>query len=97
MSGARVDIDRLRVAVHGVPTPVVEAAIGGLAEEVRRRIGAVASSEWRGFGAAETAITPVHSKAVLDAATLRQILADRLVQAMVSPSGSAPSGREGTE
>ena len=77
-----IDIDRIQIALHGVSAQVVEAATEGLDKEVRRRLGVLPHLDMSAFDMGELALGSVESKAVLDAAALRGIIADRLVQAI---------------
>lgn len=90
MSQTIIDIKRVAVALHGVSSLVVEAAVSGLEEEVRRRLGVMPIGGMAPLDIAELAISPVRTETVLDAASLRGIIADRLVQA-IREVGSAAS------
>lgn len=82
-----VNIDRVKIAMHGISAQVVEAAVNNLENELKRRLGALSigyglTSRYAFVDIGELALGPVRSEAVLDAGSLRGIIADRLVQAI---------------
>jgi len=78
-----LQIDRIRIALHGVSALVVEAAVEGLEAEIRRHLGALGSpSRLRPLDVGELSIGPVRSEVALDAGALRGVIAERLVQAI---------------
>ena len=80
-----VEIDRIRVALHGVSAELVEAAVAGLEAEIGRRLGSLGSVsrlEARDLG--ELSVGPLHSDSVLDAGALRGVIAERLAEAIRS-------------
>jgi hypothetical protein len=83
---ARIDIDRLSIAVHGVAAPVVEAAVAGLVEELRRRLGALRGS-WQAASVPALSLHPLDLPPHADAAALRALLAERLLAALLRPEG----------
>jgi len=85
-----IKIGRLNIALHGVSAQVVEAAVVGLEEEMRRRMGALALGDVAAFDVGELSIGPVRRTGVLDAASLRGIIAERMIEAVQSGlTGSA--------
>ncbi|MCP4341210.1 MAG: hypothetical protein GY799_20595 [Desulfobulbaceae bacterium] len=89
----RIEIDRIQIALHGVSSQVVEAATVDLEQELRRRLGGFPHNDMTAFDMGELALGAVESKVTLDAAALRGIIADRLVQAIgnrMSSSGTSP-------
>lgn len=80
MSSVQIDIDRVAVALHGVSSLVVEAAVSGLENEVRRRLGVLPTGPSTALYLEELAVGPVHSRVALDAAALRGLIAERLVE-----------------
>jgi len=79
-----IDIDRLSIRVHGVPSTLVEEAVAGLEGELRRRLAG------RRGGVLNTAVPtlsigPLDLPARVDAAALRHLLADRLLDAVLGP------------
>ena len=81
-----VDISRIQVGLHGISAQVVEEATAGLESELSRRLGTFPGgySDLAAIDIGELAIGPIHSSTVLDAAALRGIIADRLVDAVRS-------------
>lgn len=82
----RVDISRIQVGLHGISAEVVAEAATGLESELKRRLGAFAgdAGDLAAIDIGALAIGPIHSSTVLDAAALRGIIADRLVDAVRS-------------
>lgn len=79
----RLEIDRIRIALHGVSAELVEAAVSGLEAELGRRLGGLGSgSRLQPLDIGELAIGPLHSDTVLDAGALRGVIAERLVEAI---------------
>lgn len=79
-------IDRITIAAHGVSALIAESAVNGLAEELRRRLGAFPASAMAALDLAELRLDPFVSGARLDAEALREMIAERLVAAML-PGG----------
>jgi hypothetical protein len=88
-----IDIDRLSIRVHGVPGPLVEEAVAGLEGELRRRLGGRSGSLLNRVVPA-LSIGPLDLPARSDAAALRHLLADRLLDAVLGPA-SVPLSQEG--
>jgi hypothetical protein len=87
-----IDIDRLSIRVHGVPGGLVEEAVAGLEGELRRRLGGRRGSL---LSAVPTlSIGPLDLPARADAAALRDLLADRLLDAVLGPA-RVPLSQEG--
>lgn len=84
MRDADIQLDRLNIAIHGVSADVVEEAVRGLEESLRRRLQGLALPAAWGTDLAELAIDPVYATGVLDAGALRGIIAERLVRAILS-------------
>lgn len=85
-----IDIDRLQIAVYGVSSDIVEEAVGGLEAEFQRRLGVR-----RGMpptAAAELRLGRLDLPARADAAAVRALLAERLLEALVPAPGTARSG-----
>jgi hypothetical protein len=78
-----LEIDRIRIALHGVSAEVVEAAVIGLEAELGRRLGSPGSvSRLQPLEIGELSLGPLHSDTVLDAGALRGVIADRLANAI---------------
>lgn len=88
-----IDIDRLSIALHGISAGVAEAAVSGLDEELRRRLGALTGRSLMSGDLGIVHVGVITGSAVLDVASLRGLIADRLVFALSSPS--ATTGEEG--
>lgn len=73
-----LQIDRIHIALHGVSASMAEAAADGLEAELRRRLGTSGRTE----DVAELSLGPLDGRAVLDAAALRGLIAQRLVDAL---------------
>ena len=89
MNSTVIEIERLAVSLHGVSSQVVEAAATGLEAEITRRLGGLALSDTKSLNLGDVAMSPVHTKTVLDASALRGIIADRLTDAIVQVSQSS--------
>ncbi len=75
-----LEIDRIRIALHGVSALVVEAAADGLEAELSRRLGSLGSlSRRQPLDIGELSIGPLHGDTVWDAGALRGVIAERLV------------------
>lgn len=78
-----VEIDRVRIALHGVSAEIVEAASSGLEQEITRRLESLGvASRLQTLDIGELSLGPLHSTAVLDAGALRNIIADRLAEGL---------------
>ena len=75
-----IEIDRIQITLYGVSSRIAEAAAVELDSELKRRLGAIAQHDMASFDMGELAIGSVQSKAAPDAAALRGIIADRIVQ-----------------
>lgn len=80
MSGAIVDIERLNIALHGVSAEIAEAAVAGLETALRRRLGATHMT--RALDVPALRVDALDLPPGTDSAALRDLLADRLVQAL---------------
>lgn len=81
------DINRIDIALHGVSADLASAVADGLDAEIRRRLGALRIDQGRIGGThsvdvSELAIAPVSLRAGTDAAALRGLLAEHIVQAL---------------
>lgn len=82
-----IDIGRMNISLHGISAEVVEESTAGLEEELRRRLGTRMqgqglNSKTANIDLAELALSPVHVSTTLNAAGLRSLIADRLVEAI---------------
>ena len=80
MSGAMVEIGRLNIALHGVSAAIAEAAVGGLEAALRRRLDILRIAGSRDVPALQVDAFDLPPDA--DATALRELLAERLVQAI---------------
>ena len=96
-----IEIDRIQIALYGVCSQLAEAAAADLDAELKRRLGVFPRGDMAAFDTGEVAIGSVDGQAVLDAAALRGIIADRIVQvirhrmAYASQSSSPTSDNTG--
>ena len=79
-------IDRLNISIHGVSALVVEEALAGLEGELRRRLGACRSA-WDAAAVPELRVGPLDLPPGSDAAALRGLIAEGLLEALIRPSG----------
>lgn len=97
----QIEIDRIQIALYGVSSQVAEAAAEDLDTELKRRLGVFPANDMAAFDMGDLAIGSVESETALDAAALRGILADRLVQVIrhrmvnASVDSSATSTNQG--
>jgi hypothetical protein len=75
----RIEIDRLYITISGVAPGVVEQAVGGLSDELQRRLGSLQHRHFAARDLADISLAPIQLGARTDAATLRALLAERLV------------------
>ncbi|HKQ31537.1 MAG TPA: hypothetical protein VJS66_09645 [Burkholderiales bacterium] len=84
-----IDIERLSIALHGVSRGVAEAAIEGLDQELKRRLGNLVGRSFVSGDLGVLRIGPVAGPASLDPAALRALIAERLVFALSQPQAPA--------
>lgn len=89
----RIEIDRLEIVLDGVSAAVAEAAAAGLEAELRRRLGALSLVAASGT---DLAIGPLAVPAGVDAATLRALIAERLLGALARPRQAQPDAQAGS-
>jgi hypothetical protein len=80
MSGATVEIGRLSIALHGVAAEIAEAAVAGLDSALRRRLGSLRAR--RSFTVPELRVDAADLPSEADAAALRDLIVDRLVEVL---------------
>lgn len=80
MSGALIEIGRLEIAIHGVSAEIAEEAVAGLDSALRRRLGS--SRAGRSFAVPALRLDAIDLPPATDAAALRELMADRLVEAI---------------
>jgi hypothetical protein len=90
MSGAMIEIGRLSIALHGVSAEIAEAAVAGLESALRRRLGSLRAG--RSFAVPTLRVDAVDLPSDVDAAALRDLIADRLVETL--GDGAAPQQQE---
>lgn len=94
MSAVRFHIDRLAITLHGVSAQVAEAAVAGLAQELRRRLSGLQLGDLGLADLGVIAIQPIRAAKALDAAALRGLIADRVALGLVS-GGAASETDDG--
>ena len=93
-----VDIDRLNISLHGLSAQLIEEATQGLDKELSRHLG------MRGLGQHlstapdniqidQVRLDSIHIDNSIDSATLRVLIAERLLEA-IDVQQSAPSSTE---
>jgi hypothetical protein len=91
-----IDIDRLRISLHGVSAQMIDEAMLGIDKELSLRLqkqGLGRGPAQRAFAVSidEMALSPIHSDATLNVAGLRGLIADRLCEAIQTESESMPT------
>ncbi|MFN3324552.1 MAG: hypothetical protein ACK5AZ_13730 [Bryobacteraceae bacterium] len=80
MSTLRIELNRIRLTLHGVSPAVAEAAVAGLDAELRLRL---ADAPWSTARPISIDVPSVSVRAVApvgDAAALRAVIADQLAE-----------------
>ena len=78
-----LNIQRINMTLHDVPAQIVEQAVSGLQDELAQRLSAsrlAANAETMDINVALLALGPLQQGANIDAAALRLLLADQLMQ-----------------
>ncbi len=83
---ARIGIDRLSIALHGVSREVAEAAVAGLDVELGRRLGGMTKRALNSGDLGVISIGPIAAPGTLDPGTLRALIAERLIFALSQPT-----------
>jgi len=92
MNARGIAIERLNIAVHGVSSLVVEQALAGLEGELRRRLGSLRGG-WAAVAVPALRVGPLELPPGADAAALRELIAERLLEVLLEPS--SPGSAEG--
>src|SRR5688572_5014687 len=87
MSNVNLDIDRLSISLHGVSAGVAQEAVADLAQELRRRLASLPPQSLPSLDMGGLAVGPLNASGTLDATSLRDLIADRLVQALFDRQG----------
>ncbi len=91
MTNLDVRIDRLRLVLHGVSSEIVESAISGLDSSLARRLGSTHFRDVINLDIAELALPPADAPRNPDAAVLRGLIVDGLIEAVVKQSRASRS------
>jgi len=75
-----LDIDRLDITLHGVSADLADAAVSGLEDTLRRRLGGLRLD--RAGSVPELRIDPLDLPSDADAAALRELIAEHLIAAI---------------
>lgn len=94
MSEAKVNIDKLTIALHGVSASIAEEAIGGLDQELRRRFNEFQLRDLAINDLSNLSLTSVEVKDTLDPGALRALIADRLFGAITQGKAEKQEGTE---
>jgi hypothetical protein len=89
MSIVNLDIDRLSISLHGVSAGVAQEAVADLAQALRRRLASLPPQSLPTLDMSGLAIGPLQAHGTLDATSLRDLIADRLVQALFDRQATA--------
>jgi hypothetical protein len=84
-----IDIDRLSISLYGVSAGVAEAAVAGLDDELRRRLGNLVPRALVNGDLGVLRLETIAGAASSDPAALRNLIADRLVTALMQNEGEA--------
>jgi len=88
-----IEIDRLEIALSGVSALVVEEAVAGLEGELRRRLGGMRGSVATA-AVPQLQVGPLDVPPRADAAVLRALIAERLLDALLRPGAPDPAAVE---
>lgn len=84
MNGERIVIDNLRISLVGVSLTVAEQAADGLELELHRRLAKLPGGYSFVSPGASMAVNPIRHSGTLDAASLRGLIIDRLIDSIIS-------------
>jgi hypothetical protein len=87
-----IDIDRLSISLQGVSPGVAEAAMVGLDDELRRRLGNLGERSFTNGDLGVLRIGPVEHSLRNDPAMLRGLIADRLIDALSNTTTQTEGG-----
>lgn len=90
MSVGWLQIDRLNIVLHGVSSLVAEQALAELDEELSRRLGGMRGG-WHVAPLSSMRLGPLDLPPEADAAALRRLIAEGLLQALFKPAGTDPA------
>lgn len=82
MSDLSIRVDRLQLSLHGVSAELAERAMDGLDAELRRRLGRLSPADLPLADRAELALGTIRVTGRIDAASLRGLIAERLVASL---------------
>jgi hypothetical protein len=93
MSAMTIEIDRLELVLHGVSAPLAADAAAGLESVLRRRLGRARGSV-TATSVPQLRIGPLDLPPAADEAALRELVAERLLDALLARPGAAAAGEE---
>lgn len=82
MSVRRLQLERVRINLHGVSAELAQAAISGLESELRRRLGATVTAELQHGEQVDLRLDAVDAPPGTSAAALRRVIAQRLIDGL---------------
>lgn len=95
MTDVRIRIDQVTLRIGGVAAGVAEAAVEGLEEELRRRLGALAVSAVAAGTVARIEIDSRLAAGASGAAALRSAIVAGLIDGLTDRSARRPGAAEG--
>ena len=97
MAAVRVQLDSLRLTLHGVSAGVADGIAPQLERALAERLGRLGGEPLvrSDFSVRELRLPSIRVGGALDAAALAGIVADRLVEMLAMPARSGDEGRTG--
>ena len=75
-----LDINRINIALHNMSADVAEQAIEGLATDLGLRLQMMRIHDLSSMDVGELSVGPIKQEAPFDAASLRALLVDNIIQ-----------------
>jgi hypothetical protein len=97
MSGLQLQINRLEISLHGISAQLVEQAVGGLEETLRRRLQGMTLGARHGLDMAQLTLAPLQVGSDIDVAGLRALLVEQIEYAVLRAAGDRSGRAPGPE
>ncbi len=97
MSGTPLNIERVRIVLHGISAEIAEEAVAALPEDLRRRLGRLPLGVDAVGGLGQITVGPIEVSRALDGAALRHLIAERLADVVGGSAGMVSELPDGDE